>query len=280
MPPHRLRRPVEDAARVVAQQKAEPRVEAAPPLGVELPEAVEPLGGPRAGAHADLEHEDLGRELVAHLEVAQQGPEVRDGVRDRLGVVGVGSPARQHVLEGPTRHRLPRGDVLPEEGVEAPDHARAEGAERLERHAAGVALEGGRERRGEPPPRGLPDVDRQLHERHRPAAAVDRPADRDRLAEALAVLDPVEVHPQTREHPPIGRRRLERGHDLPHQGGRPRPLARQEVHVQDHRCGATLIRGPDERKPPGPGAPRGGRPRPAQPARARAAARAAAGRGA
>src|SRR5262249_33786004 len=60
---------------------------------------IQPEAGPRARAHANLEREDLGRELTALVQLDQQGPEVGDRVGNRRRIVGVRSPARQGRLE-------------------------------------------------------------------------------------------------------------------------------------------------------------------------------------
>ena len=69
--------------------KCSSRVEVGAALLVERLEAVEPGGRASAGTDADLQAEDLGRQLTARVEVAQQRPEVGDGIGYRLRMIRV-----------------------------------------------------------------------------------------------------------------------------------------------------------------------------------------------
>ena len=148
-----VHRPIERGQRVVSQEEPEARVVAGPALLVERAEPVEPERRALARAHADLEGEDLGRELALLLEVAQEGPEVGDRVRHRLGAAGVRLPAGKRLLEPAAGGGLPVPHALPEEPVEAPDHAVADGRPRLEGDSARRAVLERRPRRRRAPER-------------------------------------------------------------------------------------------------------------------------------
>src|SRR5262249_25072238 len=85
-----------------------PRVVAGGAGLVEGLEAVEPEGSPGARAHADLDGEDLGRELASLVELHEEGPEFSHRVADRALVVGIGAAAGQGGLEAAARQALPR----------------------------------------------------------------------------------------------------------------------------------------------------------------------------
>ena len=86
---HRRERALQAGRRVVAEDEVQARIEVRAALLVERLEAIEPCRGARAGANADLEPDDLGRQLTARLEVAQQRPEVGHRVGDRLRMIGI-----------------------------------------------------------------------------------------------------------------------------------------------------------------------------------------------
>ena len=221
---HRVHRAVEGGQGVVPEEEAESRVVARPPLLVEGPEPVEPEGGPLAGAHADLEREDLGRELALLLEVAQERPEVRDRVHDCFGTARVRAPAGKSLLEPTARGGLPVRDPLPEEPVEPPDHAVADGRPLLEDRRTvrlavrrvGDSAKGTGQRLAQPCGLDAAEIDRKLGQRQRPAGAVRGPPDGDGLAKVGTVLDPVEVNAEARQDarvPVAGRDEPEEGPD-------------------------------------------------------------------
>ena len=118
---------VERGQRVVAEQKPEARVVPGAALLVERPEAIEPERGAHARAHADLEGEDLGGKLAVLVHVAQERPEVGDGIGHGLRMLGVRLSARQGVLEATPGDSFPVAEPLPEEPVEPPDDALTHG---------------------------------------------------------------------------------------------------------------------------------------------------------
>src|SRR5262245_62539300 len=132
---------VERGERVVAEQEAKPRVVSAPALLVERFETVEPAAGPRAGAHTDLEREDLRGELAALVEIAEQRPEIADGIGDGLGVIRVRLSRWERFLEASARRALPLAEPLPEQAIELPDEAVANGSPLLEPDAPAVVGE-------------------------------------------------------------------------------------------------------------------------------------------
>src|SRR5262249_42447631 len=123
---------VERGERVVAEQEAKPRVVSGPALLVERFETVEPAAGPRAGAHTDLEREGLRGELAALVEIAEQRPEIADGIGDGLGVIRVRLSRWERFLEASARRALPLAEPLPEQAIELPDEAVANGSPLLE----------------------------------------------------------------------------------------------------------------------------------------------------
>jgi len=222
-------------------------VEAAPPLGVELPER-----SSHWAARAPCPRRSRARRSRAgagcHLKVAQQGQKSATGIGDRLGWLASDRPLAARARGRPTP--LPRRRRLSEEGVEPRSRSRG-GAERLERHAAGSCS--------------------------RAAGAAGR-ASRvaaGRRSPAHERIDAPRSRPPDGPRPPRGssggtgssrgdRRRAsirDRRADssaprLPHQGGRPARSPGRKLH-EDHRGRHSKPR-PDERKTPGPGTPRGG----------------------
>ena len=264
---HGGHRPIEGGQGVVSQEEAEARVVACSALLVEGPEAVEPERRPLAGAHADLEREDLGRELALLLEVAEQRPEVRDRVRDGLGAAGVRPPAGERLLEPPAGRGLPVGDPLPEEPVEPPDDAVPDGRPRLE---GGRAVGGALRRVGDPVERlgerlaqgrrvDAAEVHGQLRQRQRSAGAVGGPADEDRLPEVGPVLDPVQVDAQARQETRLDGAVGDQSEQRPDDVGGPlgeegllRAARRDVIDVEDHldssveNPGRTVKVGPED----------------------------------
>ena len=195
-------------------------------------------------AHADLEGEDLGREMPVLVHVAQERPEVGDGIGDGLGMVGIRLPAGQGILEAAAGGPLPLAEPLPEEPVEPPDDALAHGRPVVHPDAV-IVVRGVGPERGERPRQLLPEaaglrlaeVHGDLRERHRCARRIGRPADGDGLAEVRPVLDPVEVHAQrgqqARVHAAVLDERQQGAHQLARGCGQA-AVRRGVVHVQDH----------------------------------------------
>ena len=262
-----VHRPIERGQRVVAEEEAEARVVARPALLVERLEPVEPERRALARAHADLEREDLGRELALLLEVAQERPEVGDGVGDRLRAAGVRLPAGKRLLEPAAGGGLPVRHALPEESVEAPDHAVPDRRPRLEGDSARRALldrvRGAAERPSERLAEGggldAAEVHRELGEGERPAGPVGRAPDEDRLPEVRPVLDPVQVDPQARHQSrldgPVGDQAEQRPDDVRGplgEDGLLRAARRDVIDVEDHRTSSV-----EEPRADGQGWPRG-----------------------
>src|SRR5262249_2975496 len=133
--------PIKRRQRVVAEQEAETRIVPGAALLVERTEAVEPERGTDPRPDADLEREDLRRKLAALVHVAEARPEVADGVRDGLRVIGIRAAARQGLLEAATRGLLPLAQPLPEQAIELPDDAVPDGSEIVEQEPAIVFRE-------------------------------------------------------------------------------------------------------------------------------------------
>jgi len=248
-------RAIERRQGIVGEQESQPGIEAGRPRLVDRLEAIEPEAGPRARAHADLEREDLGRQLAPLVELDQQGPEVGDRVGDRRRIVGVRSAARQRRLESAAGLTLPVRQPLPEQPVELPDRAVAEGrpvvdddpvAAVARNHGRAVAdrCDGAGQIVDHPLARRPAQVDGQLGQRQALAPSVRGVAHRDGLAEIRLVLDPVEVQPQVRQHvrveTPLVDQREERGQHVARSG-----LAglRQVVEVDDHGVQIPRVRG-------------------------------------
>ena len=119
--------------RVIAQQHAQLRIVAGAPASIQLAEPVQPQAAARAGSHADLEEENLRRQLVLGFQLAQQRPEIADGVGDRLRLMPVRDAARKRLLVAFARRRFPLLQTIPVERVELPDDAVAERSKLLER---------------------------------------------------------------------------------------------------------------------------------------------------
>ncbi|PYM94056.1 MAG: hypothetical protein DME04_09070 [Candidatus Rokuibacteriota bacterium] len=235
---------VERRHRVIREQEAQAGIEAGGARLVEGLEAIEPEPGPRAWTHADLQREDLLRELATLVELDQQRPEIGDRVGDGRRMVRVRPTARQRRLEPPARLALPIDEALPEEPIELPDRTPAERCPVLEDGAAGHLVLHGADRRDRVRelvaealgPRAA-HVDRELCERGRLAASAGGVADRDRLTEVRLVLEPVQVKPQAGEHLAVEPTLIEQaGERRDHLAGSGVAGLRQEVDVDDHRA--------------------------------------------
>ena len=240
--------------RVVSENEVQARVEVRAALFVERLEAVEPCGRARAGTDADLEPVNLGRQLAARLEIAQQRPEVGDRIGDRLRMVRVGRSAGQRRLEALARGRFPVAQVPPEQPVEAPHQAIAVWTELVEIEVVldvglgtGVeALHRPREVGLKPGGVGLTKIDGDLGQRERLPLGTGRPAQHHRVAEVGLVLNPVQMNPQGWGHPGVEDAVFDERHQRPRDQARhlalwrtlavPGLLAlRNVVDVNDHR---------------------------------------------
>ena len=256
----RVHRPIERGQGVVPEQEPEARVVAGPPLLVEGPEPVEPERRALARAHADLEGEDLRRELAPLLEIAQERPEVGDRVRHRFGAPGVRLPAGQRFLEPAAGGGFPVTHTLPEEPVEPPDHAVPDRHPRLEGHSAHRhflerlrgSTEGPSERVGERGGLDPTEVHRELGESQGSAGPIGGPPDENGLAEVRLVLDPVQVDSQARHQArldgPVGDQAEQRPDDVRAplgENGLLRTAWRDVIDVEDHRTSSVEEPGAD-----------------------------------
>ena len=177
--------------------------------------------------------QNLGRQLTARFQIAQQRPEVAHRVGDRLRMIGVRRDAWQRCLEAAARRRLPVGQPLPEQPVEFPDQSVAQGSEVVEGYwpvfgwrarrgchpretgdgpAQKRPLRIGQQRR-QPFRLDLAQVDGHLRQGQHLALGVDRAPDDHRIAEVGAVLNPIEMDAQRRKRAHIHLSLLQQGRE-------------------------------------------------------------------
>jgi hypothetical protein len=196
-----LARGAQHVVRVVAHQVTDAAEVVAPALGAQGAEGIEPDLRLVARAHAQLEHVDLFGDEGALAQVIEQVQERVEAVTPKARVRAIGLAAGQRRHEPAPERLLPRRQVLPERAVERPDDALARTAKLLEPEAAGrrVAVERrerGPQRRLEALRVDLAHVDGDLALGLRTAVGQIVAPHVDGLAEAAAVLDPVQRDPQ------------------------------------------------------------------------------------
>src|SRR5262245_30471519 len=123
-----LRGAVQGRHRVVGQQKSDSRIVLRAPFTIERSKTIQPRGGPLSCPDADFEREDFLWKLIVAVQILEQGPKVRDRVRDSIGMIGIGSSAGQGFLETMSCSGFPHWQVLPEQVVESPNQT---GTDRL-----------------------------------------------------------------------------------------------------------------------------------------------------
>ena len=191
---------------IVAHVKTQARIQAGAALLVEFVELIEPLGAARAVAHADFEQVHFGGQLVLGLKSAEQVQEFGDIVGDGEGIMAVGRAAGKRLVVTLAGGGFPGQQVTPEESVEGPDDAGAQGLELFERETAGILLRSGlgtmdgAEQIGTQGFRDhLARVDVHIHDGGGLAEGVVALGGGDGFAEIGFVLDPIELHLEARE---------------------------------------------------------------------------------
>ena len=197
---------VEGVLGIVAHVKAHAGVQAGAALLIEFLELVEPLGATGAIAHADFEQVHFGGQLVLGLKSAEQVQEFGDIVGNGEGVVAVRRAARKRLVVTLAGGGFPGQQVAPEESVEGPDDAGAQGLELFEREAAGVlfrsglgAMDGAEKIGTQGFGNHLARVDVHVHDGGWLANGVVALGGNDGFAEIGFVLDPIELHLEARE---------------------------------------------------------------------------------
>ena len=191
---------------IVAHVKTQAGIQAGAALLVEFVELVEPLGTPRAVAHADFEQVHFRRQLVLGLKGTEQVQKFGDVVGDRQGIMAIGRAAGKRLVVTLAGGGFPGQQVTPEESVERPDDAGAQGLELFERETAGILLRSGlrtmygTEQIGTQGFRNnLARIDVHVHDGSRLADGVVSLSGDDGLAKIGFVLDPIELHLEARE---------------------------------------------------------------------------------
>ena len=191
---------------IVAHVKTHAGIQTRAALLVEFLKLIEPLGATRSVADADFEQIHLGGQLVLGSKNAEQVQEFGDVVGDRAGIVAVGRAAGERFVVPLAGSGFPGQQMTPEESVEGPDDAGAQGLELFERETAGILLRSGlgtMNRAEQIATQGFGDhlarVDVHVHDGGGLAESVVALGGGDGFAKIGFVLDPIEFHLETRE---------------------------------------------------------------------------------